>query len=191
MKTNALTFDLLRLILIEEMSLDGDRVTIYNQKFNIPPKDGLFVYLEYRSLPKMIASRNKLIDDGLGGANEHQDSTMMEEIAIGLYSKNLDALQRKEEAIMALHSIYSQQVQEMNSFKIFRNVNLVPINEIEGATRLYRFDIECKVLSWYNKIKVGQFLNTNLVEVLVNDGQPDFDVEFAIPDTDPTVYPQT
>lgn len=190
MKTNTLTLDLIRLIIIEELVIDDDRVSIYNQKFNIPKNSGLFVYIEPKSPPKIISSRNRMLDDGLGGANENQDSNWVEEISIGLYSKNLEAIQRKEEAAMSLHSIYSQQLQETNSFKIFRNVSIIPINEIEGTARLYRFDIECRVQAWYNKVKVAQFLDSHRVEVRVNDGQPDLDVIFTIPDTDPTVYPQ-
>ncbi len=185
-----LTLDLIRLILIEELGIDEDRVTIYNQKFIIPRNSGLFIYIEYKSSPKQISSRDKMIVDSLGNANENQDSNWLEDISIGVYSKNLEALQRKEEVAMALHSIYSQQLQETQGFKIFRNVNIVPINEIEGAARLYRFDIECKVLSWYNKVKVAQFFDSHTVEVIVNS-PPDFDVEFVIPDTDPTKYPQT
>jgi hypothetical protein len=100
-------------------------------------------------------------------------------------------LQRKEESVMALHSIYAQQVQEANSFKIFRNIPIIPVNEVEGTARLYRFDLEVKVMSWYNKVKVAQFLDSHSVEVRVNDGQPDLDVKFVIPINDPTVYPQT
>jgi len=188
--TAYLTLDLIRLILIEELGLDSDRVVIYNQKFRIPPKAGLFIYIEYKGSPKVISSRNLMVPT-IDGANEEQDSNMLEDISIGLYSRNLDALQRKEEAVMALHSIYSQQIQEANSFKIFRNVNIIPVNEVEGTARLYRFDLEVKVMSWYNKVKVAQFLDSHSVEVRVNDGQPDLDVVFVIPSKDPTVYPQT
>lgn len=197
MKTNAdtgisyLTLDLIRLILINELGIDEDRVTIFNQKFTIPPKDSLFIYLEYRTPPQVISSRNQMIVDPVDGPQEHQNSNWLENISIGLYSRNLDALQRKEEAAMALHSIYSQQLQETQNFKIFRNVNIVPINEIEGMARLYRFDIECRVISWYNKVKVAEFLSQNAVRVLVNDGEPPLDVEFVIQDTDPTAYPKT
>lgn len=195
MRTNSetnvayLTLDLLRLIMIEELGIDADRVTIYNQKFIIPRKAGLFVYIEYRTPPKVISSRNQLVNVDTADANEEQDINMLEDITIGLYSRNLDAIQRKEEAIMALHSIYSQQLQELNGFKIFRNVNLIPINEIEGPARLYRFDLECRVQSWYSKTKVAEFYNAGEIEVRVNDGQPDIDVEFPIPVTDPTQSP--
>lgn len=191
MIANASILDLLRLIMIEELGIDADRVTIYNQKFNIPPKDTLFIYVEYKSTPHVISSRNRLIDDGLGGANEWQDSNAMEDVVVSLYSKNLDAFNRRFEAAGALHSVYAQQLMEANSFKIFKNTNVVPVPAPEGAALLYRFDIEVKVQAWYNKVKTQNPIQSNEVEVRVNDGQPDLDVVFVIPDTDPTLYPQT
>ena len=191
MKANTLTLDLIRLILIEEMGIDEDKVIIYNQKFVIPPTSGLYIYVERKGSQREISSRNKMIVDALGNANENQDSNWIEDICVGIYSRDLEAEQRKEEAAMALHSIFSQQMQELNSFKIFREVNIIPIGEIEGAARLYRFDLEFKVQAWYSKVKVAQFLNAWNVEVIVEDGDPLLDVEFVIPDTDPTVYPKT
>ena len=177
--------------MIEEMGIDEDKVIIYNQKFVIPPTSGLYIYVERKGSQREISSRNKMIVDALGNANENQDSNWIEDICVGIYSRDLEAEQRKEEAAMALHSIFSQQMQELNSFKIFREVNIIPIGEIEGAARLYRFDLEFKVQAWYSKVKVAQFLNAWNVEVIVEDGDPLLDVEFVIPDTDPTVYPKT
>ncbi len=194
-KTAYLTLDLIRLILVEELGFDQeedeDRVMIYNQKFVIPKKTGMFIYLEPKGAPKIISSRNRMENDGLGNFNENQNSSWLEDICIGVYSQNLEAIQRKEEVAMALHSVYSQQLQEAQSFKVFRNVNIIPINEIEGPARLYRFDVECKVFAWYNKVKLAEFFDTLNVEVRVNDGVPDLVEDFVIPTTDPTKYPKT
>lgn len=185
--SNYITLDLIRLILINELGIDPDRVVIYNQKFIIPKHSGLFIYLETKG-SKTISSRNVFVNVDTSDANEEQDVNTVEDVVVGLYSKNLEALQRKEEAIGALHSLFSQNLQETQSFKIFRNVNVFPLNEVEGATRLYRSDLEFKVMAWYNKVKVAQFLNQYGVEVVVNE-KPDFDVKFTIPATDPTQKP--
>ena len=183
---NYLTLDLIRLILLNELCIDKDRIIIYNQKFILPPSKGLRIYIEPKSPPIAISSRNQMDIYN----NENQDSNWLEEISIGIYSRDLSALQRKEEVAMALHSIFSQQLQEAQSFKIFRNVRIIPINEIEGTARLYRFDIECKVQAWYSKVKIAEFFDSFNVQVRVNDGQPDFVVDFTIPLTDPTQYPK-
>lgn len=188
MRNNVLTLSLIRTIMIEELCLDPNQIVIYNQKFIIPKTEGMFLYVEPKSPPIPISSRNQLVNTDYG-ANEEQDSNWLEEISIGIYSRDTEALYRKEEVAMALHSIFSQQVQEKNSFKIFRNVNIIPINEIEGAARLYRFDVECRVQSWYSKIKVAEFFDSNEVQIFAGGGPSTIEVEFVIPDVNPTVYP--
>lgn len=186
MKDNRLTLDLIRLILLNELCIESDRIVIYNQKFNLGKKYGMYIYIEYRVPPIIISSRNSMDINN----NENQNSNWLEEITIGVYSRNLEALQRKEEVAMSLHSIYSQQLQEAQSFKVFRNPRIIPINEIEGAARLYRFDIECKIQSWYNKVKVAQFFDSVNISVWAEGGSPIQEVDFVIPDTNPTVYPK-
>jgi len=188
MRNNTLTLSLIRWILLEELCLDSDQIVIYNQKFIIPKTKGMKIYIEPKSPPIIISSRNFMDANNV----ENQNSNWLEEISIGIYSRDLEALQRKEEVAMALHSIYSQQVQEKNSFKIFKNVRLIPINEIEGAARLYRFDIECRVQAWYTKTKVAEFFDSFNVQILAeSDGINNqlMEVEFTIPETNPTVYP--
>ena len=189
MRDNQLTLQLIRCILIQELCIPGERVVLYNQKFIIPKTGEMRIYLETKLSPKAISNRNRFVGTGYG--EEQQDSNWMEEVCIGIYSVDLEALQRKEEVAMALHSIFSQQIQEKNSFKIFRNVNIIPVNEQEGTHRLYRFDIECRVQAWYSKTKVAEFFNSNEVQVYDEGGQPIIIVEFVIPDTNPTVYPKT
>lgn len=184
MRHNTITLDLIRIILLKELCIPSDRITIYNQKFIIPTTQQMRIYLEYKMAPKVIASRNRFVNMGYT-AQEQQDSNWMEEICIGIYSVDLEAVQRKEEVAMALHSIFSQQVQEKNSFKIFRNVNIIPINEQEGTHRLYRFDIEVRVQAWYSKTKVAEFFDSNEVKIIAEGGTPPMIVEFIIPDTLP------
>lgn len=185
MTNNTLTLSFIRWILLKELSLDPSKIVIYNQKFILPKSTGMMIYIEPKSPPIIISSRNLMDANNI----EHQDSNWLEEISIGIYSRDLDALQRKEEVAMALHSIYSQQVQEKNSFKIFRNPRIIPINEIEGAARLYRFDIECKVQAWYSITKVAEFFDSFNVSIWAEGGSPLMEVEFTIPENDPTVYP--
>jgi hypothetical protein len=178
---NYLTLDLIRLILLNQLCLDPDRIIIYNQKFILPPSKGLQIYIEPKAPPTAISVRTKMEYDAYYDPSEHQDSNWLEEISVGIYSRDLSALRRKEEVAMSLHSVYSQQLQEAQSFKIFRNPRIIPINEIEGAARLYRFDIEFRVQAWYSVVKTIEFFNSLNVEVRVNDGQPDMVRDFAIP----------
>lgn len=178
---NYLTLDLIRLILLNQLCIDSNRIIIYNQKFILPPTKGLRIYIEPKAPPQIISSRNKMEYDAYYNPSEHQDSNWLEEISVEIYSRDLSALQRKEEVAMALHSVYSQQLQEQQSFKIFKNPRIIPINEIEGAARLYRFDIEFRVQAWYNIIKVIEFFNSLNVQIRVNDGPPDMVRNVTIP----------
>lgn len=179
MRNKKLTIDLIRDIMVKELELDDERVNMYNQKFIIPPVDGLFVIIQYKGTPKVLSSRNSFKDEE-GVFKEIQDVNTLEDIAISLFSKNLEALQRKEEAVMALYSIYSQQVQEENSFKIFRNPKLADLSFLEGAAILNRADIDIQVLAWYQKVKEAAYINPKDVYVTVNDGLPNMTREIDV-----------
>ncbi len=144
------SMDLLRMILIQQMDLDEDRVNIYDEKWKIPPDDDLFIVLEYRA-GKCIANRNTFISTG-GEPEEHQDLNMLEDIIIGIFSRNRSATLRKEEVLMALMSSYAQSLQEAYAFKISRAGTIQDLSELEGSAMLKRYDIEVKVFAWYEKI---------------------------------------
>lgn len=172
MQGNVLTIDLIRTIIVEELALDEKVVNIYNQKFRIPTTDSLFVYIEYKGA-KILSSRNVMVDNALTDLQEEQNLNTLEEITIGLFSKNLDALRMKERAVMALYSVFAQQLQEANSFSIFPHPVLTPLSALEAAAQLYRFDIDIKVLAWYKNTKAADFYDKYSVAVRVNDGVPD------------------
>ncbi len=176
--------DIIRDIIKTEMKLADDRVFIYNQKWNIPTDEGLFVVIEYRG-SKTLSSRNTTKQDNQGNLLEYQDVNMQEQITVQLFSRDLSALQRKEEAIMALASIYAQQQQAALSFYIARIAVIEDLSDLEASAILYRFDIPVVVMSWYEKIKGTDYYNGFRVKVRVNDGQPDMVREFDQPLTDP------
>lgn len=182
-----LTIDLVREIIKHELDIEDERINIYNQKWKIPPDDELFVVLEYRGTPKIISSRNYYseVND-----TESQDLNTQESIIIGLFSRNLEAIQRKEEAVMALYSIYSQQIQEANSFKIMRGASIEDLSDLEGAARLYRFDIPIIVFAWYHKTKASEYYDSFDAQVLVDEGEEEAEeINFDQPVESPTSYP--
>lgn len=171
MKNSKLTIDLIRSIIVRELTIDGERVNMYNQEFTIPTDDRLFIVIQYKASPIIVSSRNtQEIINGL--YTEVQDINTIEDITIGLFSKNLEALQRKEEVIMALSSIYSRQIQEEYSFKISSNPAIQDLSFLEGPAMLTRVDIDIRVNAWYNKTKTAEYLESTLLYVSVNDGLP-------------------
>ena len=86
---------------------------------------------------------------------------------------------------MAFNSVYAQQIQEINSFKISRNIRIEDISFLEATARLYRFDLHLVVFAWYNKTKTTDFYDSFSARLLVNDGEPLIEVEFDQPLTNP------
>ncbi|RTL04657.1 hypothetical protein EKK58_10125 [Candidatus Dependentiae bacterium] len=177
--------DIIREIIKREMNLEDDRIYIYNQKFNIPNDSGLFVVVEYVN-SKIISNTNIPKVDYKGDLIEYQELYTQEQITVQLFSRNIEALQRKEEAVMALYSTYAQQLQEKLSFRVFRNAPIEDLSELEASAILYRFDIPIIMFTWYEKIKAIGYYNSFRVKVRVNDGDPDLVREFEQPLTDPT-----
>lgn len=173
------TFEVIRQILIHEMEIADDRVNIFNQRFKIPTDEHLFIVID--CLPsKIISSRSKYVTDLVtGDYSEVQDINQHDPINIGIFSKNLEALQRKEEVLFALSSHYAQQMQEAYSFKIFRNAPIEDLSQLEGAALLYRYDIPIVLHTWTKRTTKVDFFNIFKGEVKVNDGLPliteDFD----------------
>lgn len=163
--------DILRDILIREMELAKDRVVVYNQKLKIPEDEFLFVVVEYK-FSKTLSNRSVVFTSG--STSEIQDVNMQEFYTIGIFSSNLEALQRKEEVVMALGSQYSQQMQEKNSFQISRVNPIQDVTDLEPTALLYRFDIDIVVAAWYTKTKAADYYNQFTGEIHTEQLEVDF-----------------
>jgi len=162
------SLDLLRLILINQMGLEGDRVNIYDEKWKIPAYEDLFITLEYRNA-RCIANRNTFISTG-GDPIEEQDVNMLENITVGVFSRDRSAMQRKEEVLMAIMSQYAQFIQESYAFKIARVGSIDDLSSLEGAAMLKRYDINLTIFAWYQKIITAKYISPPfLVRVTAND----------------------
>ena len=126
-------------------------VTIYNTEFTIPNTKGLFCVIEF--LNSKVFSNNRYIDyDDSGGITEYQSMDTRETIMIDLFSRDSSSRIKKNEVVMSLRSIFSEQQQDIFNFKIF------PISEYfrntsraEGATMLNRFSITIDIARTYHK----------------------------------------
>lgn len=162
------SMDLIRLIILDQIDIAPERVNIYGEKWIIPPGDDLFVTIEYVN-GRCIANRNTFISTG-GDPIEKQDLNMMENITVGVFSKNRSAAQRKEEIIMAMMSLYSQSLQEKYAFKIARNAPIQDLSFIEGSAMLKRYDINLVVFAWYQKIVSPNYIISPIsLKVIAND----------------------
>lgn len=162
------SLDLLRLILINQMSLEPDRVNIYDEKWKIPAFEDLFITLEYRNA-RCISNRNTYVSTG-GDPVEEQDVNMLENITVGVFSRDRSATQRKEEVLMAIMSMYAQSLQEAYAFKIARVGSIDDLSSLEGSAMLKRYDINLTVFTWYQKIISAKYISPPfLVRITAND----------------------
>ncbi len=143
-------FFLLRVceIIQHELELLEGTVFIYNQRINLSSFSGLLVAVGVQSL-KMIGVRTQVLD-GI----ETQGANVNAVFSIDIMSKDLTALDRKEEVILALSSTYAEQIQEKYGFHIGKlPTNFVNLSEIDGAAIPYRFQLSVQVQYAVNKTK--------------------------------------
>ncbi len=113
---------------------------------------------------------------------------MRENIQISILSRSNAAIMRHWEIIGALQSLYSEQAQEANSFKIFRiPQSFVNASSAEGGSTLNRFSITVSAFVWYYKERVlprtgGDFYDdfTTRVDDAITISAPNGIFEFEI-----------
>ena len=135
-------------IIATDMSLDADRVVVYDQNF-IPPKDqNIYVIIALQST-RIIGNVNKFDPDT---DKEIKSTSLAETYNIEITSKNRDAQTRYHEVVMALTSDYSEQQQELNQIKIFRTGQILDLSIIEASSSLHRYRIPVII----NSVKIKE-----------------------------------
>jgi hypothetical protein len=124
-------------IITQELQINKERVVVYSQNFCPPKDDNLYVIISTR-IGKPLSSSNKFDKD----TNEEVKSvSSFNDYDIEITSRNREAIERKEEIIMAITSTYSIQKQDENSFRLFRAGNIIDLTFIEASSSLNRFRI--------------------------------------------------
>jgi hypothetical protein len=183
---NITSLDLLRDIVQQEMGLEDDQIYIYAQPNILPTDSRLYVVIEYK-YSKVYSNRN-LTPVNDGNITEEQNVNTQEFLTIQLFSRSFEALRRKEEAVMALRSVYAQQSQEKYSYKLSFTPQIFDLTSLETSAMLYRYDVPVVFLSAYQKIKTIDYFDSYITRVIANDGQPDMTAEFN-PADNPSLVP--
>lgn len=127
-------------IIKTSLALDDDQVVVYDQKFDIPPDERMYVAVGVTSAKPFGSSRY------YSGDTEVQSVNMLASLFIDVQSRSNDAFERKEEIIMALKSTYAQQIQEANSFALaIIPQSIVNLSMLEGPAICYRFQFAVNV----------------------------------------------
>lgn len=137
-------------IITQQLGLAPAQIWVRNQDRKIPADDGLYVVVGMvDASPISSTSSTTSTEDGM---IETQKVIMVENIQVDLFSRSLDALDKRWEIMTALKSVYAQQAQEANYFKIYRMPrSFLNTSDTEGGSRLNRFTLTFPCQVWYKK----------------------------------------
>lgn len=146
-------------IIRQGLGLSGDQVYIYNQKYLIPNDSRLYIPIEVLS-PKPFGNTNKIQEiDGV--LTQVQSVNFATILSIDAMSRSTVALYRKEEIIMALNSLYSQQLQQAFSFYLAPITSaFVAVNEEDGAAIPYRFNMSVTIQYAVEKYQTADYYDS-------------------------------
>lgn len=145
-------------IIRNELGLANDQVYVYNQKFIVPNDSRMYVSVAVLSLKSFGNSRPVVgsVDD----LNVVQSVNMQGTLDIDIMSRSEDALNRKEEVLMSLNSMYSESQQELNSFYIAPlTTAFVNLSELDGSAIPYRFRLGVNIQYMISKTKPVSFFD--------------------------------
>lgn len=197
---DSLTAQIIIDILAHEMELNpqGEQANIWvrSQTRKIPEGAGIYITVGMRDAPKVISSnmvldtREVVIPDEPSQYETYQitSAVIAEAIQVDIMSRDNSALMRQWEVITAMVSIYAQQKQEENSFKIFRQpFGFLNISSAEGGSNLNRFTITIPTFVCYKKERLltptgGEYYDdfTTRVDDAKTIGEPDGLFDFRI-----------
>lgn len=153
---------ILRDIIKNQLNLTDNEIWLFNQDFQIPKTEGLFIVLESVNSTNFVNNNRFVENDTEDGINEVQTINNSDEIAIELFSKNRDAQIRQNEVRMALNSLFAREQEEIFQFKIAKiNNPFINISTAEGTGMLNRFRLTVTVLSWEERIAAVVFYDNN------------------------------
>jgi len=153
-----------------DLTVAPPRVFIYNQKWNIPDDDGLFVNVSFLS-DRVFSSNSTIVNDPLSdtGMTEELSTNVQETYQIDVFSRDNSARLRKHEVIFALRSLAAQQACETYSFKIGSiPSSFIDLSQIEASARLNRYALRFNLLRGYSRTKsIDAFTNFTIPPSLI------------------------
>lgn len=146
-------------ILQTELGLEDGQVYLWDQKINIPTDYKLYIAVGVLSCKPFGNTRTS---DGSGsGLNEIQSTNFQAILDVNILSRGTEARDRKEEVVLALNSVYSEQQQESNGFYVATLPSgFVNLSQEDGAAIPYRFNISVAIQYFITKTKAVPYYDT-------------------------------
>ncbi len=134
--------DLLCEILQRELGLSARNIFLWNQKILQPTDSGLYVAV---SIPRVkpFGSSNRQVSTS-GGMVAEQYGVFCATVDVDIISRGPEARDRKELVVLALSSVYSQNQQTANGFKVGKlppHGQFVDLSSQDGTAIPYRYRI--------------------------------------------------
>lgn len=134
-------------IITQFMGLDASRVVVYDENWSPPKDQGIYVTIQ--TDPSTPLGVSQVFDAATG--KEESSVSIFQRLTVNITSRDRSALERKEEVVLALTSTLSQQVQEAQQMRFFREGPILDLSFIEASRALHRYQIP--VIATYVKIK--------------------------------------
>lgn len=161
------SLDIIKQILDVEMEMPEGRVWAYNFNVDLPKDKNLFIILSFGS--RTPYSNNVKYVPTADGMQEVQTMGVNEEITISLLSQNTEARDRAHEVLMALRSMYSNNLQAQYKMHISTIGAVSDASFLEATSRINRFDVKCRVFRSFDKIKSVDYYDKFNVQVWTGD----------------------
>ena len=139
-------------ILQQQLALKDDQVLLYNQKFDIPADERMYVVLAFLG-SKTFATKTEYVNDPLSGSLVETQTTNRQEIySVRIRSWSSEARQRNWEISPALKSDFAQQQMEQASMSIgYLPTSMNDISRLEGTKILNEYALTIRALVAYSK----------------------------------------
>jgi len=142
------------------MQLERDQVVLYNQNWKVPTDDRLYIAVAFRSEKPYGSSKEYMNNEDGTALVEVISFNSQETYTISVYSFGPEALERKEEVLMAFNSTLAEQIQEKYGFKLpLLPLSFLDLSDIEGASRLNRYETNVAVLRVRSKTNIVQYFD--------------------------------
>lgn len=157
-------------IVQKEMGLANGRVYLWDQKIMQPTDSDLYIAVSVPSC-KPFGNVNSYAS-ATGGLESQQYVMMQARVTIDMISRGPEARDRKEEALLALASTYSQQQQTSNSFYIAPLTSMggfINLSDVDGAAIPYRYQISVNMQYSVSKTKSVSYFDDFSSQTVINE----------------------
>ena len=153
-------------LLSRELNLGSDRIFIYNDGRPLPKDKGMYIVLSINGTQvfRNTSETKSIVNDNESVYTEIRNQNFKQNIIVSVISEDSSARYMANDVVMALSSVYSQQLQEKYSCHIARIAHITDASFLEKTDMLTRMDVSVSVLSWKQLSKPVDYYVVNEFE---------------------------